>query len=183
MQDYHGLQVRDGVREQVRDQVSRAKIQNAKFLSNTSAKQSSWDKVQVIGTTNGAINKLLMAGTRTSVAPSLTRSARQNTRRSARPNMKRSTSRLVSWISKPRCQYSNVLYTSKWNLSTGCISIVLTRIGSLFLAFENNHKYHCDCNETRWWPSVTPPLPRCALPNMTPSVRLSRMKSVRSGRP
>ena len=106
---------------------------------------SDWDT-----NTYGAINKWLMAGTRTSVAPSLTRSARQNTRRNARPNMKRSTSRLVSWISKPRCQYSNVLYTSKWNLSTGCISIVLTRIGSLFLAFENNHKYHCDCNETRW---------------------------------
>ena len=50
MQDHHGLQVRDGVREQVRDQVSRAKIQNTKFISNTSAKQSSWDKVQVIGT-------------------------------------------------------------------------------------------------------------------------------------
>ena len=50
MQDHHGLQVRDGVREQVRDQVSLAKIQNTKFISNTSAKQSSWDKVQVIGT-------------------------------------------------------------------------------------------------------------------------------------
>ena len=49
VQNHHGLQVRDGVREQVRDQVSWARIQNTKFISNTSAKQSGWDKVQVIG--------------------------------------------------------------------------------------------------------------------------------------
>ena len=46
VQDHHGLQMRDGVREQVRDQVSRAKIQNISArpseqkykIQNTSAK-------------------------------------------------------------------------------------------------------------------------------------------------